>query len=373
MRELLALFYALLVLSTNAFAQSNGSAASLWDHNGSVVYLVAQGSLREFYYKEPRPGMVEAGVRPGSLLFRGKIANGEYVGTAIIFDPRCGQFSYPVRGPILDNDDRIVVAGEAPRVSVKCRVQGSFMEVLEFRLRNANKTGRSLAAEDTTLPPRQFEERAATSRPLRPQDRAAAPVLTASEVALREEHAPRERMAAASDRASAPLAAPEIPPPTPVLTAEIERTRAAWERAAAAAEAAGVAEVSARGAVAETKAVRHAAQERMPESREQLEAAQLENLEARSWQNLVLATISLTLGLLVVAIMFLFVKLRRLQSSLPTENALAVVATNTLLNSGDARDCGVQTIRRAGHYGDEHPMTLSGAGLGVSVARARAR
>jgi hypothetical protein len=331
MRKRLALFYVLIVLSANAFAQSNGSAASLWDHNGSVVYLVAQGSLREFHYKEPRPGMVEAGARPGSLLFRGKIANGEYVGTALIFDPRCGQFPYPVRGPILDNDDRIVVTGEAPRVDVKCRVQGSFMEVLEFRLRNANKTERSMAAEATTLPPLQVEERAATSPPLRAQNRAAARAPTASVVALREEQAPPwERMAAASDRASALLAAPAIPPPTPtptlVLTAEIEGTRAASERAAAEAEAARAAEASARGAVADAEAVRLAAEERMPERREQLEAAQLENLEARSWQNLILAAISLTLALLLVAIVFLFVKLGRLQSSLPTENALAVVA-----------------------------------------------
>jgi hypothetical protein len=187
-----------------------------------------------------------------------------------------------------------------------------------------------MAAEATTLPPLQVEERAATSPPLRAQNRVAARTPTASMVALRDEQAPPwERMAAASDRESAPLAAPAIPPPTPtptlVLTAEIEGTRAAWERAAAEAEAARAAEASARGAVA-AEAVRLAAEERMPERREQLEAAQLENLEARSWQNLILAGMSLTLALLLVAIVFLFVKLGRLQSSLPTENALAVVA-----------------------------------------------
>ena len=45
---------------------------SLWYHNGSIVYLVAKGTLREFHYKEPRLGMLDEGVRPGALLFRGQ-------------------------------------------------------------------------------------------------------------------------------------------------------------------------------------------------------------------------------------------------------------------------------------------------------------
>jgi hypothetical protein len=39
------------------------AAPSLWDHNDSTVYLMADGATREFHYKEPRPGMLEAGVR----------------------------------------------------------------------------------------------------------------------------------------------------------------------------------------------------------------------------------------------------------------------------------------------------------------------
>ena len=52
---------ALLALSTSALAQSKGSPAqpesTLWDHNGSVMYLIAQGAAREFHYKEPRAAM----------------------------------------------------------------------------------------------------------------------------------------------------------------------------------------------------------------------------------------------------------------------------------------------------------------------------
>jgi hypothetical protein len=62
-----------LFLSTGAVAQpATPPEATLWDHNGSVVYLIANGSSREFYCKQPRSGMLEAGARPGSLLFHGR-------------------------------------------------------------------------------------------------------------------------------------------------------------------------------------------------------------------------------------------------------------------------------------------------------------
>jgi hypothetical protein len=143
----LTLFAVLQVaLVTNLFAQPQsppaGSEPSLWDHNGSVVYLIANGSQREFYYKEPRPGMLEAGARPGSLLFRGQTANGQYFGTAYIFNRRCGQFPYEVKGPILDNYERVVLTGQAPRVGEDCDIDGYITDTLEFTLL---KPGRSSA------------------------------------------------------------------------------------------------------------------------------------------------------------------------------------------------------------------------------------
>jgi len=124
--------------SFHAVPQSEGSHSSpeptLWDHGGSVVYLIANGSMREFHYKEPRQGMLDAGARRGSLLFRGKSENGQYVGTAFIFDRRCGQFPYQVSGPILDNYERVLLTGQAPRVGSNCRIQGYFSDTLDFTL-----------------------------------------------------------------------------------------------------------------------------------------------------------------------------------------------------------------------------------------------
>ena len=59
----------LLLLCTSAFAQSTNATVTtaeptFWDHNGSVMYLVANGSSREFYYQKPRSGMLEARAHP---------------------------------------------------------------------------------------------------------------------------------------------------------------------------------------------------------------------------------------------------------------------------------------------------------------------
>jgi hypothetical protein len=71
-----ALVVTVAVASAQAQTQTASAGPSIWDHNGSVVYLVANGQSREFHYQKPRAGMLEVGARPGSLLFRGEIDNG---------------------------------------------------------------------------------------------------------------------------------------------------------------------------------------------------------------------------------------------------------------------------------------------------------
>jgi gag-polyprotein putative aspartyl protease len=110
------------------------SEPTLWSHNGSVLYLIAKGASREFYYEEPRPGMLQAGAYPGALLYRGQSINHQYSGTAYIFDSRCGQLPYQVSGPILDGYERVVLTGRAPQVGSDCRITGYVDDILEFRL-----------------------------------------------------------------------------------------------------------------------------------------------------------------------------------------------------------------------------------------------
>ena len=114
--------------SAQAQTQTASPEPTIWDHNGSVMYLVTKGSSREFYYQKPCPGML--GARPGSVLFRGELDNGQYLGTAYIFNTHCGPIPFEVKGPILD-DERIVLTGLAPRVGRNCQTYGSYMSNLE--------------------------------------------------------------------------------------------------------------------------------------------------------------------------------------------------------------------------------------------------
>jgi hypothetical protein len=129
----IALVATVAVASAQAQTQTASLEPTIWDHNGSVMYLVANGPSREFHYQKPRAGMLEVGVRPGSLLFRGEIDNGQYSGTAYIFNPHCGQIPFQVKGPILDNDERILLTGQAPRVGQNCRAYESYTSNLEFK------------------------------------------------------------------------------------------------------------------------------------------------------------------------------------------------------------------------------------------------
>jgi hypothetical protein len=124
----------LLVAASHTILVAEPRPRTDWEHNGSLMYLEASGNVREFYYARPRPGMAEAGARPGSLLFSGEVVDGGYQGTAYIFSPRCGKLSYYVSGPILNNYRRVVMRGQAPRVNAACQVIGEVTDVLVFDL-----------------------------------------------------------------------------------------------------------------------------------------------------------------------------------------------------------------------------------------------
>lgn len=129
--------------SAQAQAQTASPEPTIWDHNGSVMYMLANGSSREFYYQKPRPGMLDAGAHPGSLLFRGHAHDGQYLGIAYIFNPHCEPTPFEVKGQILDDDERIVLTGQAPRVGRNCRSYASYTSNLEFRRLKPNETAQS--------------------------------------------------------------------------------------------------------------------------------------------------------------------------------------------------------------------------------------
>jgi hypothetical protein len=143
--------------SAQAETQTASPEPTFWDHNGSVMYLVANGSSREFYYQKPRAGMLEVGAHSGSLLFRGEIDNGQYSGTAYIFNPHCGPIPFQVKGPAPDNDERIMLTGQAPRVGRDCRAYESYTSNLEFRRLKPNEVAQ-YQEQFTAAPPPAVEE-----------------------------------------------------------------------------------------------------------------------------------------------------------------------------------------------------------------------
>lgn len=109
---LVACIATLFQITSLSVAQSQ--PASLWQHNNSVVALYASGPAREFRYHEPRVGMQQEGVDPGTVLFSGIKSGNTYSGTAFIFSRRCGAHPYQVSGTITDDGREVTMLGTAP-------------------------------------------------------------------------------------------------------------------------------------------------------------------------------------------------------------------------------------------------------------------
>jgi hypothetical protein len=109
-----------LVLTTTAAILTCGAIAASAQAPGVQNPSSQQSPTTQATPGKPRPGMLDAGARPGSLLFSGQVSDGQYSGTAYIFNSHCGAIPFQVKGPILDNDERIMLTGQAPRVGRNC-------------------------------------------------------------------------------------------------------------------------------------------------------------------------------------------------------------------------------------------------------------
>ena len=97
------------------------------------MYLVASsGEERKFFYETPRPGMVEVGVKPGTLLFVGKRVGMTYAGLAYRFWRACRQEGYRVRGSVSADERHVTMRGRAPIKNANCDIVGYDNDVLQF-------------------------------------------------------------------------------------------------------------------------------------------------------------------------------------------------------------------------------------------------
>jgi hypothetical protein len=110
----------------------SSSSPSLWNHNGSIVRLTANGPARRFFYEAPREALRTVGVAQGTLLFAGISQGGYYRGTAYIFHAGCVPAPYDVSGPIDDDNRGVTVYGDAPILDNACNIIDYRHDVLTF-------------------------------------------------------------------------------------------------------------------------------------------------------------------------------------------------------------------------------------------------
>jgi hypothetical protein len=115
--RLLSLSIAIIVLGEVTGTVSSQAGPSIWDLNGSEMYLSANGAQRQFHYHTVRPGLHEAGVQPGTLWFQGTRNGDQYSGTAYVFTKTCGGLPYPVTGTVSPDGQTITIHGSAPIVT----------------------------------------------------------------------------------------------------------------------------------------------------------------------------------------------------------------------------------------------------------------
>ena len=135
-------WFASLVFGLSAVWASHALAqwtTTLWEHNGSQIYLSAKGQFRQFRYAAPAPHLLDAGVRPGAPLFDGRRTGRQYSGTAYAFAPLCGSIPYVVTGSVSPDQRTVTLFGRLPGRDTSCRVVGYLDNTLVFKFSSSGK------------------------------------------------------------------------------------------------------------------------------------------------------------------------------------------------------------------------------------------
>ena len=120
---LLVMTTAALLLASGTF-KSTSTAGELhfYEHNLSVISWFVAGDNIKATYETPRPGLLEAGVVSGTILFEGRYEAGKIVGTAFAFKRGCSPAPYQVVGT--DTNRGIELRGPGPIYEQGCRIKG---------------------------------------------------------------------------------------------------------------------------------------------------------------------------------------------------------------------------------------------------------
>ena len=115
---------AVVIAAALAVGTPSALAYDLYDHNGSLMRLDDRGGRVTISYQNPKRGLAKHGVRPGTVLFRGRFEGRGLAGVAYVFRKGCEPAAYNVAGPAVGGG-RIYLSGAAPiRPQGSCRVTG---------------------------------------------------------------------------------------------------------------------------------------------------------------------------------------------------------------------------------------------------------
>jgi hypothetical protein len=108
-----------LILPPGSLSLQSGTR---WNHNSSTMRLTLQGDRIMISYDQPRQGMIDEGVRPGTVLFDGRRAGNRISGTSYVFDRHCNSgIPYSDDG-VISNDREIVLSGrKVPTQLLDCK------------------------------------------------------------------------------------------------------------------------------------------------------------------------------------------------------------------------------------------------------------
>ena len=122
--------FAIRLLASSAFASimafppAAWAGESVWDHNGSLMKLTAQGDAVRIVYLNPKGSIRDQGVTRGTIFFDGTLRDGhDLTGNARRFRGGCEPAAFAVEGTFspLAGQERLVLEGRAPtRQSVGC-------------------------------------------------------------------------------------------------------------------------------------------------------------------------------------------------------------------------------------------------------------
>ena len=108
-----------LILPSGSLSLLSGSH---WNHNDSIMRIASQGDKITIFYDQPRQGMIDEGVRSGTVLFEGHRNGNRLSGTSYVFDRHCSNAIPYSDDGVMSSEREIVLSGrKVPTQLLDCR------------------------------------------------------------------------------------------------------------------------------------------------------------------------------------------------------------------------------------------------------------